>query len=59
MLELLTMRHTKPTGSTSSIALRGPTLIAPRRFDEAETHDAVHYTNAGNELIFRELEPFL
>lgn len=42
-------------GNQFNRSIRGAVVLQPPAFDEHHTYDAVHYTNAGNELIFEQI----
>jgi hypothetical protein len=46
-------------GNRFNRSIRGAVVIDPPRFDERHTYDAVHYTVAGNELIFEKMREHL
>lgn len=46
-------------GNEFNRSIRGATILDPPRFDERHTYDAVHYTDAGNELIYDKIREHL
>jgi hypothetical protein len=46
-------------GNLFNRSIQGAVIIQPPTFDERHTYDAVHYTDAGNELIFEMMREHL
>jgi hypothetical protein len=42
-------------GNAFNRSIRGASIVEPPTFDERHTYDAVHYTQAGNEVIFEKI----
>ncbi len=42
-------------GNAFNRSIGGATVVEPPQFDERHTYDAVHYTDAGNEVIFEKI----